>query len=186
MNVPRSWLEAFVGALPGDQEVVDLLDGLGLAVEAVHHLPAAPAGVVFADIVDVRDVDGSDHLKRVVLDDGSRQHVVVCGAPNATVGLRTALALPGTYLPAVDLAVEVRTVRGVESAGMACSPRELGLYDVGSGIASFGLDAPLGDEVRAAWPTETVFELELTPNRADAFSVLGVARDLAADRKSVV
>lgn len=180
MNVPRSWLEAFVGALPGDQEVVDLLDGLGLAVEAVHHLPAAPAGVVFADIVDVRDVDGSDHLKRVVLDDGSRQHVVVCGAPNATVGLRTALALPGTYLPAVDLAVEVRTVRGVESAGMACSPRELGLYDVGSGIASFGLDAPLGDEVRAAWPTETVFELELTPNRADAFSVLGVARDLAA------
>ncbi len=180
MNVPRSWLEALVGPLPATEEVVDLLDGLGLAVEQVVERPAIPDGVVLAEIVEATPVEASDHLIRAVVDDGTQRRTVVSGAPNTTVGLRTALATPGTYLPAADLTVEARELRGVPSDGMLCSPRELGAYDDARGLAAFADDLPLGTPLADVWPAETVFELELTPNRADAFGVLGVARDLAA------
>lgn len=180
MNVPRTWLEALVGPLPATETVVDLLDGLGLAVEQVHERPAVPGGVVLAEIVEATPVEGSDHLVRAVVDDGSGRRTVVSGAPNTAVGLRTAFATPGTYLPAVDLTVEARDLRGVRSEGMLCSPREIGAYDDARGLAAFGDDLPLGASLAEAWPAETVFELELTPNRADAFGLLGVARDLAA------
>src|SRR5690606_22797591 len=108
------------------------------------------------------------------------RHVVVCGAPNCSAGVRTALALPGTRLPAVDLTVGAREILGVASHGMLCSPKELGIYEHAAGIVVFGDDAPLGASLAELWPEETVLELELTPNRADAFSLLGVARDLAA------
>ena len=94
--------------------------------------------------------------------------------------MRTALAKPGAALPAVGLHVTKRDFMGVESNGVLCSPRELGLYDYAGGLIAFGADAALGAELQELWPEEVVLELELTPNRADAFSVLGVARDLAA------
>lgn len=182
MRVPYSWLQEFFEApLPGAQRVVELLDGLGLAVEAVTVAPAAPAGVVVVDVLEVEPVAGaSAPLARTVVNDGHTTRQVVCADPNVRVGMRTALVLPGTYLPAVDLAVEVRPVLGVDSDGMLASAKELGLYEHGAGVLALGPDAPLGAELAALWPEETVIELELTPNRADAFSLLGVARDLAA------
>lgn len=180
MKVPYSWFKEFIPELPSVDELVTLLDGLGLAVEEVETLPAAPDGVVVAEVRAVRDIEGSDHLKETEVFDGQRTHQVVCGAPNVRLGLRTALAKPGTNLPGAGFEVGVREMAGVKSEGVLCSPRELGLYDYAAGLMVLGDDAELGAEFAPLWPKETVIELELTPNRADAFSLLGVARDLAA------
>ena len=190
MNVPLSWLEEFLPELPrkldevrGDESslnaLTDLLNGIGLAVERVTELPAPPEGVVAARIESVSKVEGSDHLFHAEVNDGTKRHSVITGAPNTRVGLLTALAKPGAALPGAGT-VSVREMAGVESEGVLCSPRELGLYDYGGGLIVFGEDAPVGAELSALWAAETVLELELTPNRADAFSILGVARDLAA------
>jgi phenylalanyl-tRNA synthetase beta chain len=180
MRLPRSWLEEFVGELGATDLLVARLDALGLAVEAVHELPAAPAGVVVVAVEDVRPLEGSDHLTVARVFDGRERHEVVCGAPNVVPGLRTAYAPPGSRLDAVDLDVGVREIAGQASRGMLCSPRELGLFDSASGLLVLGDDAQVGAALAELWPAECVLELELTPNRADAFSALGVARDLAA------
>ena len=189
MNVPLSWLEEFLPELPDTlaelggerlETLVDLLNGIGLAVERTFELPASPKGVVVARIESVSKVENSDHLLHAEVNDGTKRYSIVTGAPNTEVGLLTALAKPGTALPGAGFTVSVREMAGVQSEGVLCSPRELGLYDYGGGLIVFGEDAPVGTELFELWPAETVLELELTPNRADAFSLLGVARDLAA------
>ncbi|MEJ2358685.1 MAG: phenylalanine--tRNA ligase subunit beta [Deinococcales bacterium] len=185
MRVPHGWLGEFLGdALPSVERTVELLDGLGLAVETVHRLAAAPSSVVVADVTEVEPIEGSEHLVRAVAHDGAREVQVVCGAPNARVGVRSALALPGAELPGAGFTVGEREMLGVASRGVLASPRELGLFDYGGGIIEFGGDVPLGAPLEELWPAESVIELELTPNRGDAFSVLGVARDLAAKLRS--
>lgn len=182
MKVPYSWLQSFVDApLPGPERVVELLDGLGLAVEGVEELPGAPDGVVVAEVLEVAAIEGSEQLKRVIVTDGENRHQVVCGAPNVAVGMRTALALPGTVLPGLGAEpVDSREMLGVRSEGVLASPKELGLYEHTAGLISFADDLELGEALSEAWLPETVIELEVTPNRADAFSLLGVARDLCA------
>lgn len=180
MNVPYDWLQELVPGLPPVAETADLLAGLGLGVEAIHERAAAPLGAIVVEVVEAEPIEGSDHLTRTVVDDGSERHTVVCGAPNCRVGVRTVLATPGARLEAVDLEVGRREVMGVASDGMLCSPKELGLFDYAGGVIVLGEDVPLGTALSDVWPAATVLELELTPNRADAFSLLGVARDLAA------
>ena len=180
VKVPYSWLNELLPDLPPVAETAELLADIGLGVEGVETLPAAPPGVVVVEVVEVSPVEGSEHLLRAVVTDGRETYSVVTGAPNTRAGMRTALAKPGTALPAAGLHVTKRDFMGVESNGVLCSPRELGLYDYAGGLIAFGADAPVGAELQDLWPEEVVLELELTPNRADAFSVLGVARDLAA------
>ncbi|HEV2123409.1 MAG TPA: phenylalanine--tRNA ligase subunit beta, partial [Chloroflexota bacterium] len=180
MNVPYSWLREFIPELPPLEEVADLLPRIGLGVERVFELPAPPAGAVVARVTRVTPLEGSDHLTVCRVDDGAGEHTVVCGAPNVRAPMLTAFAQSGTRLPAVDLTVETREIVGVASEGMLCSPAELGLYDYAGGLIVFGEDAPVGANLAELWPGEWVLELEITPNRADAFSILGVARDLAA------
>ncbi len=180
MNLPYSWLQELVPELPDVQALSDLLPSLGLGVERVYELPAPPPGVVAALVETLEPIAGSDHLTLCTVDDGAGLRMVVCGAPNVKEGMLTAYARPGVYLPGVDLTVETRDILGVSSEGMLCSPRELGLYDYGGGLSAFGDDVTPGQALADLWRAETVLELELTPNRADAFSLLGIARDVAA------
>lgn len=186
MRVPIDWLQEFFDEpLPPVDDLVELLNGLGLSVETVHLFDRAPTGVVIVEIESFTRVEGSDHLTAVIAtypDQGGATHTVqvVCGAPNVATGVKTALALPGSELPGVPAVVGTRTVLGVKSHGMLASAKELGVYDTSSGIITFGPDAVVGARLADLWPAATVIELELTPNRGDAFSVLGVARDLAA------
>lgn len=180
MNVPYSWLKELVSDVPNALTTADLLTGIGLSVERVYDLPAPPRGVVVARVEAVSEIGDSEHLLKASVSDGKQQYSVVTGAPNTETGMLTALAKPGTTLPATGLTVERREMAGVLSEGVLCSPRELGLYDYGGGLLVFGDDVEPGLELAEVWPAETVIELELTPNRADAFSLLGVARDLAA------
>ena len=106
---------------------------------------------------------------------------VVCGAPNARAGLKTVFASPGTYIPAKDFTIAKGVIRGVESGGMMCSPEELGLEGDSSGIFELAEDAPVGTPYAAyAGLDDPLIEINLTPNRSDAASVYGIARDLAA------
>ncbi|MDE0527723.1 MAG: phenylalanine--tRNA ligase subunit beta [Truepera sp.] len=180
MRVPVDWLRSFFDELPPLDRLVEVLVGLGLEVEAVHELPGPPNRVVVADIVSVRPVAGSDQLVMASVDDGAGGRSVVCGAPNTRPGLRTALALPGASLSEGGLEVGLREVLGQRSDGVLCSPRELGLFDYAAGLIEFGADVAVGAELADLWPAEQVIELELTPNRGDACSLLGVARDLSA------
>ena len=180
MNVPYSWLKELVPAAPSATELADLLPQIGLGVEAIHDLSAPPAGVVIAKVESVDFVEKSDHLKACVVSDGSETYSVVCGAPNVRAGMLSALAKPGVHLVGAGFTVEKRSMMGVASEGVLCSPKELELYDYGGGLIEFGDDAELGKDLSSYWLSEQVLELEITPNRADAFSLLGVARDLAA------
>lgn len=179
MRVPYGWLAELVEGLPDLEKTTELLAGLGLGVEVVEKMPAAPSGVRVVQVVEVADVPGAQ-VRRAVVDDGVQRRTVACGAPNLTLGMRSAYAPPGTMLPGMDQAIVAREMAGFVSDGMLCSPRELGLFDHAGGLLVLGDDAKLGAELAELWPAEQVIELELTPNRADAFSLLGVARDLCA------
>lgn len=180
MRVPYGWLTELVVGLPDAAGTAELLAGLGLGVEGIEEVPGAPAGVVVAQVLEAAPVAAGTALQRVVIDAGGDRRTVACGAPNVRVGMRTAYAPPGVRLPGLDAPLEARTVGGVRSEGMLCSPRELGLFDHAGGLLVLGDDLAPGTALDAAWPADQVIELELTPNRADAFSLLGVARDVAA------
>ncbi|MDQ3398353.1 MAG: phenylalanine--tRNA ligase subunit beta, partial [Deinococcota bacterium] len=192
MKVPYSWLQELLPGLSAElagrgdggpageiTKLVETLDGIGLSVEQVLEQPAAPSGVVVARVVRVEPVAGSEHLLRAEVTDGDKAYGVVTGAPNTKAGMLTALAKPGAVLDGGAIVAE-RELAGVRSEGVLASPKELGLFDYGGGLIEFAGDVRPGQPLTELWPAETVIELELTPNRADAFSIFGVARDLSA------
>src|SRR4051794_20875278 len=170
-------------------ELADLLTMSGMEVEELR--PAAPSfsGVVVAEIVGVEPHPNAERLRvcRVQAGAHSRDGAlqVVCGAPNARVGLRAPLALVGATLPpsgnSGPLEIRVGTLRGVESRGMLCSARELGLSDDHGGLLELPAGLSLGADVRQALSlNDTLFTLKLTPNLGHCLSVYGVAREVAA------
>ncbi|MBM4191888.1 MAG: phenylalanine--tRNA ligase subunit beta [Gammaproteobacteria bacterium] len=186
MKISMAWLSEWVTSGLPVRELSDRLTMAGLEVEFVA--PAAPIfdGVVVAEIIDAIRHPQADKLKvcKVVIGDGAEDRCaplqIVCGAANARVGLRTALAKVGAILPG---GTEIKAVklRGVESAGMLCSVEELGLAETSDGILELPTDAPLGATVRDFLSLDDqVLELSITPNRGDAMSVRGIAREVAA------
>jgi len=164
-----------------------LLTMSGLEVESCE--PVAPpfSGVIVGVVRTVDKHPNADKLALCTVDAGRAGEAplaVVCGAPNVRAGMRVALAQVGARLPGeggAQLEIRAAKVRGVESQGMLCSARELGLSDDHSGILDLPDDAPLGRDLRDALALEDqVFDIKLTPNRADCLSVLGVAREVAA------
>jgi phenylalanyl-tRNA synthetase beta chain len=183
--MPYRWIREFVEVDLGAAEAADRLLNAGVEVTAVTPLrPAALAGVVVGEIEAVERELGDSHGHRLVLcrvSTGGQRFSVVCGAPNAAVGARAAFAPPGAVLPG-GRRIEVAKIHGVESQGMLCSERELGLGDEHeAGILRLDADAPLGaDLVAHLGLDDHLLEVEVTPNRPDCLSVVGVARELAA------
>ena len=133
-----------------------------------------------AKALDVRKHPNADKLSLVDVDFGSGTTTVVCGAPNVVAGMVVPYAPSGATLPG-GFTLERRKIRGVVSDGMLCSPQELGLGDDHSGILGLDADTELGADIRDVLGlNEIVFDLAITPNRPDAMSIVGVARDLAA------
>ena len=177
MRIPVSWLQTFFEQpVPNVDDLVHTFLDLGLSPEEVIHLPGPAAGVKTARVVSATPL--GDTLHDCVVTHGSAEYRVVCGAPNVAVGQIVAHVMPGTTLGAG--AIGEREIHGVLSHGMLASPTELGLYDYGGGLLTLPTGTPLGQELGELWPAEDVIVLEVTPNRADAFSILGVARDLSA------
>src|SRR5690606_16268786 len=181
MQFPESWLRALVNPAIATDELAHRLTMAGLEVEETA--PAAPpfTGVVVARIVAIAPHPDADKLRVCQVDDGSGELLqIVCGAPNAAAGLTVPLARVGAELPG-GVKIGVAKMRGVQSAGMLCSARELGLSQDHAGLLELPGTLTPGQSLREALDLDdTLFTLKLTPNRADCLSILGVAREVAA------
>ena len=180
MQFPESWLRSFVNPALDTAQLAHAVTMAGLEVEALA--PAAPPfnNVVVAEILSAEKHPDADRLRVCQVDVGEAAPVtIVCGAPNAAAGLKVPCARPGAKLPGTD--IKVAKVRGVESFGMLCSTRELGLEGAAEGLMVLPDDAPVGEDFRS-WLNldDTLITLKLTPNRADCLSIQGLAREVGA------
>jgi phenylalanyl-tRNA synthetase beta chain len=186
MQFPESWLRAFCNPPLNTQELANVLTMGGFEVEEVR--PAAPAftHVVVGEIVEAKPHANSDHLRVCRVNVGADAPLnIVCGAPNARAGIKVPCALVGAELPAAadgkPFVIKAAKLRGVESHGMLCSARELGLSEDHSGLLELSLELAPGRDIRAALNLdEALFNVKLTPNLGHALSVYGLARELAA------
>ncbi|WP_457150089.1 phenylalanine--tRNA ligase subunit beta [Mesorhizobium sp. P5_C1] len=182
MKFTLSWLKDHLETDATLDEIVERLTSIGLEVEHVDDKSSLKPFVIARVLTAVQHPD-ADRLRVLTVDtgDGKPPVQVVCGAPNARAGLIGAFAAPGAYVPGIDVTLTVGKIRGVESHGMMCSERELELSDEHNGIIDLPEDAPVGTSFAAyAHLDDPVIEINLTPNRPDATSVYGIARDLAA------
>ncbi len=189
MQFSESWLREFCNPPLTTQQLADLLTMSGMEVEELR--PVAPpfTGIVVAQIISAEQHPQADRLRVCMVDAGPLTPQgplqIVCGAPNARVGIRVPLAMVGAELPPGEdgkpFKIGVGKLRGVDSSGMLCSARELKIADDHGGLLELPADAPLGTNVRDLLKLDdTVFTLKLTPNLAHGLSVFGVAREVAA------
>ncbi|MCL2875199.1 MAG: phenylalanine--tRNA ligase subunit beta [Betaproteobacteria bacterium] len=181
MQFPENWLRFFVNPSLGSGALGHLMTMAGLEVEETR--PVAPpfSGVVVARIIEAEKHPNADKLKLCKVDIGTGEPLqIVCGAPNAAAGMKVPCAKVGAVLSG-DFVIKAAKLRGVESSGMLCSARELGLGEDQSGLLALEDDAPVGMDIRE-WLAldDTCFVIKLTPNRADCLSLTGVAREVAA------
>lgn len=181
MQFPESWLRAFVNPDLDTDALSHQLTMAGLEVEETT--PAAPpfSGIVVAHIVEVEPHPDAEKLRVCKVDDGSGALLqIVCGAPNAAAGIKVPLARVGAELPG-GMKIGLAKMRGIASAGMLCSARELGLSQDHDGLLVLDANAAVGQSLRQALDLDdTLFTIKMTPNRADCLSILGVAREVAA------
>lgn len=186
MQFPERWLRELVNPDLGSDELAHLLTMSGLEVETCEPVAPAFTGVVVARVLQVERHPNADRLSVCSVDAGTGAPLtIVCGAPNVAPGLRVPCALVGAQLPgeAPDKPFVIRTakMRGVESSGMLCSARELGLSQENAGLMLLDADVAVGADLREALALDDrIFTIKLTPNRADCLSLLGIAREVAA------
>lgn len=180
MKLPESWLREHVDVSVGRDALAATLTDIGLEVEAIEEIGAILPGVVVAQIVTCEPHPEADRLQLCQVSVGTETVQIVCGAPNARAGLKAPLARVGARLPG-DVVIGEAKLRGVASFGMLCSAKELGIDADASGLLELPDDAPLGTPLADVLGLpDASFELKLTPNRADCFSVRGIAYDVAA------
>ncbi len=181
MKFSLSWLKTHLETTASLQEITDALTMIGLELEGVEDRGAALAGFKVAHVIEAVQHPNADRLRACRVDDGTRVYSVVCGAPNARTGMKGVFAAAGLYIPGTDMTLKVGEIRGVKSEGMLLSMREMGLGDDHTGIVDLPADAPVGTPYPVwAGMDDPIIDIAVTPNRGDALSVRGVARDLAA------
>jgi phenylalanyl-tRNA synthetase beta chain len=187
MQFPESWLRTFVDPQLTTEELSHALTMAGLEVESLR--PAAPptSKIVVGRVLEVVKHPDADKLNVCQVDAGTGATLnIVCGAPNVAPGIKVPVALVGAQLPPTEeggapFVIKLSKLRGVQSEGMLCSARELKLSEDHSGLMILPEDTPIGQDIRETLNLDdTVFEIKLTPNKADCLSVFGVARETAA------
>lgn len=180
MRFSEAWLRAYVNPPITTAELVHQLTMAGLEVDSAEPAAGVFSGVVVGEILETEPHPQADRLKicRVAAGTGGPRQIV-CGAPNARVGLKAPLALEGAKLPG-GLRIKHSELRGVASFGMLCSAKELEIDENASGLMELPADAPVGTDLRDCLQLDdTLIEIDLTPNRADCLSVEGIAREVA-------
>ncbi len=188
MKVTLNWLKQYVDFNWSPEELAERLTMLGLEVEGVHKLGGEFEGIVVAQVVTKDKHPNADKLTLCRVNDGAGERQIVCGAQNFKAGDKVPLILPGASLPLKPgekepFTIKVGKIRGVESQGMMCSPKELGLSDDAQGLLILREDAKVGQpfaEYLGRAAGDVVYDLEVTPNRPDLNSVVGIAREIAA------
>ena len=180
MKFSVNWLREFVDLPENPEEIADLLTRAGVETENIETRGAKIEQVIVSQIVASSRHPNADRLTVCEVDDGSgAKRQIVCGATNYKVGDKVPLALPGAKLPN-GLEIRKSKLRGIESEGMLCSPIELGLGEDSSGLLILTPDAKIGAPIADLFPTDTILDVEITPNRGDLLSHFGLAREIAA------
>ena len=181
MQFSENWLREWINPNISTEALADVLTMGGLEVEEMESAAPAFSGVVVGEIVACEKHPDADKLNVCQVNIGQAELLqIVCGAPNARVGIRVPCATVGAVLPG-DFKIKNAKLRGVASSGMLCSAKELGINPDASGLYELPADATVGEDIRAYLNLDdTVFTIKLTPNRADCLSVRGVARDVCA------
>jgi len=187
MKFSVNWLREFVELPPGIEALAELLTMSGVEIEATEKRGADFDHVVVAQITDSKPHPNADRLTVCLVDDGSgTKRQIVCGAKNYRVGNKVPLALPGAELTG-GLKIRASKLRGVESEGMLCSAKELGVAEDATGLLILAPEARIGAAIRDLFPPDTILDVEITPNRGDLLSHFGLAREIAAlTNKTVV
>ena len=186
MQFSENWLRALVDPGLDTNELAHLLTMSGFEVEDCRAVAPPFTGVVVGEVLKTEKHPNADKLNVCHVDVGTAQPLrVVCGAPNVVEGMKVPCALVGARLPGASpdqpFEIKIATMRGVESRGMLCSARELGLSDDHGGLLKLAENASIGEDVRKVLALDDqIFTIKVTPNRADCLSVLGVAREVAA------
>src|SRR5437867_9333369 len=188
MKVTFNWLKQYVDFPWSPEELADRLTLLGLEVEGLQKLGGEFDGIVVAQVITRDKHPNADKLSLCRVNDGMGERQIVCGAQNFKVGDKVPLILPGATLPLKagekePFTIKVGKIRGVESHGMMCSPQELGLPDQVDGLLILREDAKVGQsfaEYLGRTGSDVVYDLEITPNRPDLNSVIGIAREIGA------
>src|SRR3954471_12570579 len=187
MKVTLNWLKQYVDFNWSPEELRERLTMLGLEVEGIQKLGGEFEGVVVAQILSSEKHPNADKLSVCRVADGKGERQIVCGAKNFKVGDKVPLALPGTTVPtppgAAPFVIKVGKIRNVESHGMMCSAKELGIAEDADGLLILPQDAQVGQpfaEHLGRAGSDAVLDLEITPNRPDLNSVIGIAREISA------
>lgn len=187
MKVTLNWLKQYVDFDWSPAELAERLTMLGLEVEGVEKVGGEFDGIVVAQVITREKHPNADKLSVCRVHDGAGERQIVCGADNFKPGDKVPLILPGKTLPAkpgeAPFTIKVGKIRGVESHGMMCSPKELGLAEDAQGLMILREDAKVGQpfaEYLGRAGSDVVYDLEITPNRPDLNSVIGIAREIAA------
>ncbi len=182
MNITLNWLKTYIDFDFSAEELADRLTMLGIEVESIKELGTALKGVVVGKVTAIKPHPNADKLVLCQVDIGEEDTLqIVCGAPNVREGMFAPVATIGTDLP-TGISIKRAKLRGEESHGMLCSEKELGFSEDAAGLMELSSDLPIGIEVTDALGLDdTVLELEITPNRPDCLSLIGVAREVRAE-----
>ena len=188
MKVTYNWLREYVDFDASPDELTELLTMVGLEVESVEKVSGGFDGIVVAEVLEKEQHPDADRLSLCKVNDGKEVRQIVCGATNFDIGSKVPLALPGCVMPADEpgekpFKIKVGKIRGVESCGMMCSGKELGIADDASGLLILSENSKVGQpfaEYLGRTGDDVVYDLEVTPNRPDWNSVIGIARELSA------
>ncbi len=181
MKFTLSWLKQHLQTTASVDQLADKLTAIGLEIESVTGLAASLHGFCVAHVTSAGPHPNADRLRLCMVDTGRETLQVVCGAPNARAGMKAVFAPAGVTIPATGMVLKASKIRGVDSNGMLCSARELGLSGEHEGIIELPDDAEIGAPVaHVLGLDDPLFDVSITPNRPDCLGVHGVARDLAA------
>ena len=176
MKFSEQWLREWVNPALTTEELVHQITMAGLEVDGVEPAAASLSQVVVGEILETDAHPNADKLKVCRVDSGTETHQVVCGAPNARPGLKAPFAMVGAKLD--DFKIKKAKLRGVESFGMLCSERELGLSDQHEGLMELAETAPVGTDINTYLGLDdSIVEVDLTPNRSDCLGIIGLARE---------
>jgi phenylalanyl-tRNA synthetase beta chain len=180
MRVSENWLREWANPAKDINELAEILTMAGLEVDSIDPVAASFDKVIVAQVLETKPHPDANKLNICIVDTGTENLQIVCGASNVRAGLKVALAQIGANLPN-GLKIKEAKLRGVLSQGMLCSATELGMAEASEGIMELEQNAPLGEDFRAYFAlNDCILDIELTPNRADCLSILGIAREASA------
>lgn len=187
MKLSYKWLSKYIDIPYTSEELAEKLTMAGIEVESINKINAIPDGIIVAEILERNPHPDADKLSVCKVFTGSEELQIVCGASNCNPGLKTALATIGTSFSEGEgktFKIKKSKLRGVESYGMMCSSSELGIDNLHSGIMEFDKSAVIGKPVSEIFTPDTVYDLEITSNRPDWLSIIGIAREVQANSEN--